>query len=109
MKRAACSTLLTSKEAVFYWKVNFTKFRRNKYEKRYFRTVICGVVWGKPFNIRFDWWNWEYEILIKFYKKTIVEDLTKEELLNHKNKVSYSCLGTLSKSELDNFLENLYS
>ncbi len=49
------------------------------------------------------------EILIKFYKKTIVEDLTKEELLNHKNKVSYSCLGTLSKSELDNFLENLYS
>lgn len=49
------------------------------------------------------------EILINFYKKTIVRDLTKEELLNHKNEISYSCLGALSKSELDNFLETLYS
>ena len=49
------------------------------------------------------------EILVGFYTENITDEFSKEDLLKHKEENSYSCLGSLTEEQTEEFLDDLFS
>ena len=49
------------------------------------------------------------EILTEFYIKRIIDEFDRDSLLEYTQENSSSCIGSMNKEELENFLCNLYS
>lgn len=49
------------------------------------------------------------EILVGFYMENITEDFSREDLLKHREEKCYSCLGSLTEEQLEEFLDGLFN
>ena len=49
------------------------------------------------------------EILVGFYMENITEDFSREDLLKHREEKGYSCLGSLTEEQLEEFLDSLFN
>ena len=49
------------------------------------------------------------EILVGFYTENITDEFSKEDLLKHREENSYSCLGSLTEEQTEEFLNDLFN
>ena len=49
------------------------------------------------------------EILVEFYIRKITDEFDKKGLLEHKKECSYSCLGSLTEEQIEEFLNDLFN